>query len=136
MKRGLLLQDLFVGVSRGRCGEPICDWKRYTGRCSTTSIKFACGTNAPAPVKANSAVFLEMTTRTPLRMTQVEMKSDFSGNNGTDLLGMPVEDRCKFYTYPLPQHIWTKKKYGSSRWVNPSDGPSHIYLHLRQQGTR
>lgn len=24
---------------------------------------------------------------------------------------------------------------GSSRWGNPSDGPSHIYLHLRQQGT-
>lgn len=54
MKRGLLLQDLFVGVSRGGCGEPICDWQRYTARSSTTSIKFACWTNAPAPVKANS----------------------------------------------------------------------------------
>ncbi|XP_077558115.1 uncharacterized protein LOC144173657 isoform X1 [Haemaphysalis longicornis] len=106
MKRGLLLQDLFVGVNRGGCAEPICDWQRYTARSSTTSVKFACWTNAPAPVKANSAVFLELTTRTPLRMTQVEMKSDFRGNND-----------------------------GSSRWGNPSDGPSHICLHLRQQGT-
>ncbi|XP_077558116.1 uncharacterized protein LOC144173657 isoform X2 [Haemaphysalis longicornis] len=96
MKRGLLLQDLFVGVNRGGCAEPICDWQRYTARSSTTSVKFACWTNAPAPVKANSAVFLELTTRTPLRMTQVEMKSDFRGNNGTDLPGMPLEDRCKF----------------------------------------
>ncbi|XP_077536215.1 uncharacterized protein LOC144148574 [Haemaphysalis longicornis] len=92
----IAVTNSFVGVSRGGCGEPICDWQRFTARSSTTSIKFACWTNAPAPVKANSAVFLELTTRTPLRMTQVEMKSDFSGNNGTDLLGMPLEDRCKF----------------------------------------
>ncbi|XP_077526295.1 uncharacterized protein LOC144139181 [Haemaphysalis longicornis] len=119
MKRGLLLQDSFVGVSRGGCGEPICDWQRFTARSSTTSIKFACWTNAPAPVKANSAVFLELTTRTPLRMTQVEMKSDFSGNNGTDLLGMPLEDRCKLDVSSPTTHLDEEKiwlfKVGKSK---------------------